>query len=73
MYAALYGDDDTPGLQGPQEHEEQPQIAGEGEAGHSAAGTSGRAQRFAMCPVSSSPPESQESLPALVQQSAVVS
>ena len=40
VYAALYGDDDTAGLQGPQEHEANHQVASEGEAGHSGAGTS---------------------------------
>ncbi|CAL5226916.1 g9793 [Coccomyxa viridis] len=38
VYAALYGDNDTAGLQGPQEHEANHQVAGEGEASHSSAG-----------------------------------
>lgn len=39
VYAALYGDEDTAGLQGPQEHDANHQVADEGEAGHSTAGT----------------------------------
>ena len=73
VYAALYGDVDTAGLQAPQEREAQPQIAGAGEAGHNAAGTCGQAQLPAVCGISSSPHQSQELLPALMQQGAAVS
>ena len=40
VYAALYGDDDTAGAQGPQDLEAESQVAGEGEPGHSSAGIS---------------------------------